>query len=125
MATAKHTTIQAVQTEPAQVADLLPMAGTLRLLYESAKDNMSADELEYMGNALTENAADHARRMSTVAEGVACLIDSDTRSGALQSKNELFALLCVLSHEFNAISGMVDVGTEATWKANEMRGARS
>lgn len=93
-------------------------------LYGRAKDHMSADELRKVGETLTEEAASIARRMDGTLQGIACLVQDDANrksgAGSFQDGESVFALLCSIAQQFDTIAAMIDVGTEATRKANEL-----
>lgn len=96
----------------------------LTSLYAHAKDHMTADELGQLGDSLTTEAIGLARRMNGVAQNIACLVSEDglrkTGAGNFQDSESVFELLCVMAHQFDVISGMVEVGSQAAWKANEI-----
>ena len=68
------------------------MYQTLNTLYVHAKEHMTADELDAVGDSLRGEAISMATNMSSLLEGVACLISSEDRlheagnmvSGSLQ-----------------------------------------
>lgn len=63
--------------------------------------------------------------MVGVAQNIACLVSDDGRReagvGSFQDSASVFNLLCALAQQFDAIATMIEVGTEATWKAGELR----
>lgn len=98
----------------------------LTTMYEHAKDQMSAEQLQGVAEAMTEGAISSARNMSSVVEGLACLVDTDgaqsgIRAGNFQNADSIFPLLCAISEQFGTIAALVEVGTEATWKAQQIR----
>lgn len=103
------------------------MHRALTTLYGRAKDGMTIEELKSIGN-LVEAAGDEARRLSTVCEGIACLVSSDgdapLECGSFRTPSALFELLCSLSHGFDAIASMIEIGQEADFRARELAADR-
>lgn len=96
----------------------------LTSLYGHAKDHMTAAELREVGDALTDQAASLARRMDDVLQGIACLVSEDGKhksgAGSFQDGESVFNLLCAMAQQFDTIAGMIEVGTEAKWKAGDV-----
>lgn len=95
----------------------------MTLLTNHGLKNMSLDELKWLSCA-TDLAEGEARRLGSVCEDIACLVANDDRaglkSGNFQNADDVFGLLCVLSHNLNTIAGMIYLGTEAEHKAQEL-----
>lgn len=102
-----------------------PADNPIRVLYDVAKDHMSANDLQEVGEALTDEAGELAFRAGEVLEGVACLVASDggqkSKAGNFQDANGVFTLLCLASQQFNLVGALIDVGSEAKWKAADIR----
>lgn len=100
------------------------MHDVLRKLYSAAKDNMSAGELREVGGLLTEIAESHAIDMRDVVDGIACLVvsdvDSESGAGSFQQADGVFTLLVTIGRQFDLLAGMLTVGSEATWRAEEL-----
>ena len=98
----------------------------IRVLYDAAKDHLSANDLQQVGEALTDEAGELAFRAGEVLEGVACLVASDggqkSKAGSFQNADGVFTLICLASQQFNLIGALIDVGSEAKWKASKLRG---
>lgn len=107
------------------------MYNALNMLYSRAHKQMNADELETLGSAFRDSAISIAQDTSTVLEGIACLISSenDARekglqvSGSLQHPDSIFQTLCMAAAKFDLIAGMIEVGSEAKYHANERKEA--
>mgnify|MGYP005752571123 CR=1 FL=1 len=91
-------------------------------LYTRAKDTMSADELRELGIQLSESAENHSHDMNTVMEGIAGLVVSagPDDGGRFQFPSDLTALLGMIGCQFELLSGMIHVASEAQWKAAEL-----
>lgn len=107
------------------------MYDALNTLYDRAHEQMTVDELESMDRAFTESAVSLARDASQVLEGIACLVSSEGAakengspiSGSLQDPKSIFHTLCMAASKFDLIAGMIEVGAEAKYHANERKGA--
>ncbi len=103
------------------------MQQVLSTLYERAKDNMTAEELESLGFKLTDDPTTLARHMATISEGIGCLVVEDghhpSGAGNFQDADSVFRLLWALSVQFDTIANMVFVGSEAKFRAEELRKA--
>lgn len=93
------------------------MHHVLNTLYERAKGNMTAEELDDVGHKLTDDATTLALQMSSVAGGLAVMADAERDTGTI------VAVLYALSVQFDTIASMIDVGSEATFKAGELKKA--
>jgi hypothetical protein len=105
----------------------MQMQQVLNTLYERAKGNMTAEELESLGGKLTDDATTLARHMAKISEGIGCLVVEDAHhpsgAGSFQDADSVFRLLWALSVQFDTIAGMVEVGSEATFKARQLKEA--
>lgn len=107
------------------------MYNALNMLYSRAHKQMTADELETLGSAFRDSAISIAQDTSTVLEGIACLISSEdeahkkgmTISGCLQHPDSIFQTLSMAAAKFDLIAGMIEVGSEAKYHANERKEA--
>ena len=103
------------------------MHTALRTLYERAKDSMTIEELKSI-SGLVETAGAEAGRLSTVCDGIACLVLSDgdakLQCGSFRAPSSLFELLCSLSHGLDAIASMIEIGQEADFRAHELAAGR-
>jgi len=106
------------------------MYKTLHTLYAYAHEHMSADELGELGTSLHEEAVSMGRDMSTMLQGVACLISSentireagyDQGSGSLQSPEGIFQVLSLAASKFDLLAAMIEVGSDASDQANLMQ----
>lgn len=98
-----------------------PMYDTMSTLFEHAKGSISDADLESFAS-LTEHAADEARRLADVCEGLACTIASDARggirAGSFEDADGAFTLLCAMSHSFDTLAAMAHAGDQATYYLN-------
>ena len=90
---------------------------TSRMLFEAARERLSDQELGALAD-LAEHAADDARRMAKVCDGLACIIESDAarqgaRAGSFQGGESIFGLLCSLGAAFDSIGAKADLGDSA------------
>ena len=90
---------------------------TARMLFEAARSSLSDTDLASLAD-LGEHAADDARRMAKVCDGLACLIESDSlqqgaRAGSFQGGESIFDLLCSLGAAFDSIGAKADLGDSA------------
>ena len=96
----------------------------MALMFQRGKTNMTTEDLEGLAS-LSDYAADEARRLSVVCEGLGCLIDYDGRNptgaGNFRDGGDVSTLVFALGHSFDVLAGMVDVGGRATYEANRRR----
>ena len=96
----------------------------MALMFQRGKANMTTEELDGLAS-LSDYAADEARRLSAVCEGLGCLIDYDSRNptgaGNFRDGEDVSALVFALGHSFDVLAGMVHVGDEATFEANRRK----
>ena len=105
------------------------MYNALDTLYTRAQEQMTLKELENIGTIFLGSAVSMAQDASTVLEGIACLVSSedDARekglpiSGCLQNAPGIFDTLCLAAAKFDLIAGMVEIGSEAKFRAGQMR----
>ncbi|CAH1747481.1 conserved protein of unknown function [Thauera humireducens] len=93
------------------------MIDSTRTLFEAARPHLTDADLSALTD-LAEHAADDARRWSTVCDGLACIIESDSlqqggRAGSFQSGATIGNLLAVLGSAFDAIGSKADLGDAA------------
>ncbi len=81
-------------------------------LWERAEPNLNNSELEWFAKA-TEQAHNEALSLRDVVSGIACLISSDSQSGALQDTHGTPAMLFSISAQLDTIAGMIEVGSAA------------
>ncbi|MFT3759341.1 hypothetical protein [Thauera sp.] len=97
----------------------------MRTMFNQSKQHLSMDELKTL-ESLAEEAADEARRLSGICEGLGCLISADgdrtsRRAGNFRSADDVPELLFSLAHSFDTIAAMVEVGEEAAFLLNERK----
>lgn len=96
----------------------------MALMFQRGKANMSTEELDGLAS-LSDYAADEARRLSAVCEGLGCLISYDSRNptgaGNFRDGEAVSDLVFALGHSFDVLAGMVHVGDEATYEANRRK----
>lgn len=96
----------------------------MALMFQRGKANMSTEELDGLAS-LSDYAADEARRLSAVCEGLGCLISYDSRNpvgaGNFRDGEDVSDLVFALGHSFDVLAGMVHVGDEATYEANRRK----
>ena len=90
---------------------------TSRMLFEAARPHLTDADLSALAD-LAEHAADDARRMARVCDGLACIIEADSlqqggRAGSFQSGESIFGLLCSLGAAFDSIGCKADLGDSA------------
>lgn len=96
----------------------------MMMIYRHAEAHMTQVELKAVGSSFTEEAANLARRLDGVLQGIACLVLDDAKRpdpvGSFQNGETVFNLLCATAQQLNIIAALVDVGTEATWQVREL-----
>ncbi len=96
----------------------------MALMFQRGKANMSTEELDGLAS-LSDYAADEARRLSVVCEGLGCLISYDSRNptgaGSFRGGDDVSDLVFALGHSFDVLAGMIHVGDEATYEANRRK----
>jgi len=89
---------------------------TSRMLFEAARPHLTDADLSALAD-LAEHAADDARRMASVCNGLACIIESDSLqqggAGSFQDGESIFSLLCSLGAAFDSIGAKADLGDSA------------
>lgn len=106
------------------------MYETLNTIYAHAYEHMSAEDLCKVGMSLHDEAISMGRDMSTLLEGVACLISSDNQiresgsgpsSGNFQTPSSIFQILCLAASKFDLLAAMVEIGSDASQQAEQRR----
>lgn len=96
-----------------------PIYESMSLLMNKAGDNLTPDDWLTLTN-LTDAAADEAARMAEVVSGIGCLVSIDgqskARAGNFQDADGVAALLWSLSHSFETVAAMAEVGSYAASK---------
>lgn len=115
-------------TEPKRIVST---AAVMRELWNATNEgrNMSPAQLEWFEQA-NEVGGMMLRNLQTVLTGVGCLILGDAddsksgpRSGALQSPGDVADLLFMTENLIDAAAGMIEIGSEAGFKAHDRRAA--
>ncbi len=93
-----------------------PIYESMTLLMQRAEGNLTpADWLQLTD--LADAAASEALRLAEVTQSIGCLVSEDgqssTRFGSFQNSEDVFALLCSLSHSLETIGAMAEVGSYA------------
>lgn len=93
------------------------MIDSARTLFEAARPHLTDADLSALAD-LAEHAADDARRMSAVCDGLSCLIESDSlqqggRAGSFQTGATIGNLLAVLGSAFDSVGSKADLGDAA------------
>ena len=95
-----------------------PIYDAMTMLMRKASDNLTPDDWLKLTD-LADAAASEARRLAEVTDGIASLVAYDgsdhdgLRSGCFQDAEGLFPLLCSLSHSFETVAAMAEVGSYA------------
>lgn len=114
------------ETEPNRI---ISPAAVMRELWNATDEgrNMSPAQLEWFAMA-DEMGENMLRNLQTILTGVGCLILSDNnddervlRSGALQSASEVAELLFMTENLIDSAVGMIEIGSEAGFKAHDRR----
>jgi len=93
-----------------------PIYESMTLLMQRAEGNLTpADWLQLTD--LADAAASEALRLAEVTQSIGCLVSEDgqssTRFGSFQNSEDVFGLLCALSHSLETIGAMAEVGSYA------------
>lgn len=90
------------------------MQVAMRAMFKHAKGSMDTVELGEL-SCLTERASEEASRMAELCTGLGILASADELDGAtLRNPESLCSLMLALSHSFDTIAAMVQVGDAAT-----------
>lgn len=81
-------------------------------LWNRTADKLTKEELHWFSCSIG-HAQTTAINASDAASQVACLVSSDTDSGALQHKESVANYLFHISEQFNLIHGLLDIGMSA------------
>lgn len=89
------------------------MQSAMRTMFEHAKASMDTVALGEL-SCLTEHASEEASRMAELCTGLGILASVDELDGAtLHNSESLCSLMLALSHSFDTIAAMVQVGDAA------------
>lgn len=98
------------------------MQSTMSMLFEHAWRSLDGHEMGRVA-ALADAAADEARRLSVVCEGIGCLVgnngDAGGSTGVFRDADALADLMFVLSHSLDTIAAMAEVGNEAVYHVHK------
>jgi hypothetical protein len=103
------------------------MQTVMMTMFEHAKLSLDDQAIEEVAK-LTEAAADEARRLSGLCEGLGCLVAGDGRDGGVgsfQDADSVSSLLFSMAHSFDTIAAMANVGGEAWYELNQRRTAKT
>lgn len=101
------------------------MNEAMTMMFERSKDRMTLDELDRVA-MLVDEAADEARRLSGLCEGLGCLVafyDKGGRTGSFRDPDTLSGLLFALAHSFDTVAAMAEAGDRAKFEASQRRSA--
>jgi len=86
-------------------------------LYIRASDHMTPAELDEVGSTMLDQAESAARNLSSVAEGISCLVSNDGMQdspfGSFQDSDSVSGLLWSISQQADMIAALIWVGGEA------------
>lgn len=88
-------------------------------LWKRSSNQLTTQELEWFSD-FTEQAEINARELAEVVENIGCLIGCDEKTGSFQDQDSMMNLLSSLSHQIDAIAGMVFIGSRATDRLNDL-----
>lgn len=118
---------QAQETDQQEPRSIVSSAAVMRELWNATGEgrNMSPAQLEWFADA-GDVGGHMLRNLQTMLKGVGCLILSDAdessiRSGALQSPSDVADLLFMTENLIDAAVGMIEIGSEASFKAHDKR----
>lgn len=98
-------------------------------LYNRANDHMTPSELGEVGATMLDQAESAARNLSSVAEGIGCLVSNDGMQdspfGSFQDSDSVSKLLWSISQQADMIAALVWVGSEARLTARSKEAAFS
>ena len=94
-------------------------SSAIELMWEKSHKQMTAKEMEWFADGAAEKVNGDIRALSSLVEGLACMVSSDETSGAFQSAEGTSNLLFNLHHQLDAIAGMAEVSEQANWLARE------
>ena len=93
-----------------------PIYESMHLLMQRAHDQLTPADWFQLTD-LADAAASEALRLAKVTEHIGCMVSDDgesaARSGFFQNSEDVFALLCSLSHSLEMIGAMAEVGSYA------------
>lgn len=119
---------QAQETDQQEPRRIVSPAAIMRELWNATDEgrNMSTAQLEWFAGA-GDVGGHMLQKLQTVLTGTGCLILSDAddensvRSGALQSPDDVADLLFMTENLIDAAVGMIEIGSEAGFKAHDKR----
>lgn len=96
------------------------------VLFRHAESSLTLEELDELSK-LTSVAGEEAQALSQVCEGLAGLVRADgdpggVMAGNFQESDSVAYLLCHLAHSLDGISGLIDAGQAAQYRARVLRG---
>ena len=96
-----------------------PIYESMALLMDKAHDNLTPADWVKLTN-LSDAAAGEARRLAEVTSGIGCLVSNDGRTktgaGSFQDADTVAALMWSMSHSFETVAAMAEVGSYAASK---------
>lgn len=128
MAVLNLTQAQETDQQGEEPRRIVSPAAVMRELWNVTDEgrNMSQAQLEWFAGA-GEVGGHMLRNLQTMLTGAGCLILSDAdkengvRSGALQSPSDVADLLFMAENIIDAVVGMIEIGSEAGFKAHDKR----
>lgn len=117
---------QAQETNQQEPRSIVSPAAVMRELWNATNEgrNMSLAQLEWFASA-GDVGGHMLRNLQTVLTGAGCLIVEDAAkkagSGALQSPQDVADLLFAAENLIDAAVGMIEIGSEAGYKAHDKR----
>ena len=96
-----------------------PIYEGIALLMDRASNNLTPSDWMMLAE-LTDAAASEARRLAEVTSGIGCLVSNDGRTktgaGSFQDADTVAALMWSMSHSFETVAAMAEVGSYAASK---------
>lgn len=96
-----------------------PVYESMSMLYSKAKDNLTMEELSSLSD-LADEVSSEAMRLSRMTETLGCLVNYDAnnkdRHGGFQHGDDVFNLMCCLSHSLDTLGGMAEVAAMAAYE---------
>lgn len=128
MAVLNLTQAQETDQQGEEPRHVVSPAAVMRELWNATGEgrNLSPAQLEWFAGA-GDVGGHMLLNLQTMLTGAGCLILSDddkesgVRSGALQSPSDVAALLFMTENLIDAVVGMLEIGSEASFKAYDKR----